>query len=504
MKNLLIGIDIGTSGLKTAVFSPETGLVAAVSEDYPVDYPHPGWAEQDPDIWWNAVVRSLNRLWTEEKVDPADVAGLAVDGQSWSCIPIDRQGRVLHKTPIWIDTRADEICRRAEEQGLSERAFQTGQNPFKPSYTTPKILWFKEEKPEVYKNTYKFLQCNSFIEYRLTGIVSQDVCMSYGLHVVSMETGAYDPELADLLGIDLEKLPEKNLDCDAIVGGVSAQAAALTGLKEGTPVIAGGLDAACGTLGAGVYREGQTQEQGGQAGGMSICTSSYRGDPSLIMSHHVVPGLWILQGGTAGGGASLNWIVREIGAAEEQWAAANGRGKFERVSELAETIQPGSDGLVFLPYLSGERSPLWDAQAKGVFFGLGFDKTRAHMYRSVMEGVAFSLQHNLEVAAKAGAPVGEMYAMGGAANSLVWTQLKSDITGKTIHVPATDTATTLGASILAGIATGAYKSYQEAVERNVQILRTHTPDPERHEAYQKYYRIYRALYEQTRDLMHEL
>ena len=504
MKNILIGIDIGTSGLKTAAFSPEDGALALITESYPVDYPHPGWAEQDPDMWWRAVIKSLQRLWAESTVRPEDVAGIAIDGQSWSCIPIDKQGNVLHKTPIWIDTRADEICRRIEAEGLSDRCFESGQNPFKPSYTTPKIIWFKETKPEVYNNTYKFLQCNSFIEYRLTGQVSQDICMSYGLHVVRMKDGTYDTELADLLGIDLEKLPEKNVECDSIVGEVTAEASALTGLIAGTPVIAGGLDAACGTLGAGVYRDGQTQEQGGQAGGMSICTTSYRGDPSLIMSHHVVPGLWILQGGTAGGGASLNWIVQQIGAAEEVWAKETGRGKFERVSEMAETIPPGCDGLIFLPYLSGERSPIWDAKSKGVFFGLGFDKTRAHMYRSVMEGVAFSLQHNLEVAEKAGAPVGDMYSMGGSANSLVWTQLKSDITGKVIHVPATDTATTLGSSILAGIATGIYKSYQEAVERNVAITRTHTPDPLRHEQYKHYYQIYRDLYEQTRDLMHRL
>ena len=504
MRKLLIGIDIGTSGLKTAVFSPEEGLITSTTESYAVDYPHPGWAEQDPDMWWDAVIRSFQKLWAEGKVRPEEIAGLAVDGQSWSCIPIDRKGKVLHKTPIWIDTRAESICRRMEEKGLSERIFRTGQNPFKPSYTTPKILWFMEEKPDIYSQTYKFLQCNSFIEYRLTGQVSQDLCMSYGLHVVDMQTGRYDAELADLLGIDLEKLPEKNYACDEIVGEVTPEAAALTGLKAGTPVIAGGLDASCGSLGAGVYKEGQTQEQGGQAGGMSICTTSYKGDPSLIMSHHVVPGLWILQGGTAGGGASLNWIVSQIGRAEEEWAEKTGRGKFERVSELAETIKPGSDGLIFLPYLSGERSPLWDAKAKGVFFGLGFDKTRAHMYRAVMEGVAFSLQHNLEVAELAGAPVGEMYSMGGAANSLVWTQLKSDITGKVIRVPATDTATTLGASILAGVGVGLYKDYKEAVERNVTITRTHTPDPERHETYRHYYEIYRALYENTRELMHKL
>lgn len=501
MRKLLLGIDIGTSGLKTAVFSPDEGLVAAISESYTVDYPHAGWAEQDPVMWWNAVCRSLQRLWAETDVKPEEIAGIGIDGQSWSCIPVDRDGNVLHQTPIWIDTRSESICLREAERWGEERLFRTSQNPFKPAYTTPKIIWFRENHPEIYKNTYKFMQCNSFIVLQLTGEFTQDMCQSYGLHVVSMKTAEYDAKLADMLGIDLEKLVEKNSVCHEVVGLVNNKAAEQTGLKPGTPVVAGGLDAACGTLGAGIYMNGQTQEQGGQAGGMSICTDSWQGDPALIMSRHVVPDLWLLQGGTVGGGASLNWIVKEIGEAERQLAKEQGRGTFELVSDAAATIAPGSDGLVFLPYLLGERSPIWDANAKGVFFGLGFDKTRAHMYRAVMEGAAFALQHNLEVAEQAGAPVGEMYAMGGAANSLVWTQLKADITGKKILIPATDTATTLGASILAGIGTGVYSSYKEAVDKNVTIVREHIPNPELHDVYMKNYAIYRELYENLKDTM---
>lgn len=504
MRTLLLGIDIGTSGLKTAVFSPEEGLIASVTESYTVEYPHPGWAEQDPLMWWEAVCSSLKRLWQETDVRPEEIVGIGVDGQSWSCIPVDRDGTVLHATPIWIDTRADLICRREEERLGAQRLFSVGQNPFKPSYTTPKLLWFKETLPEIYRNTYKFLQCNSYIVMKLTGEFTQDVCQSYGLHVVDMRTGEYDASLVDELGLDLDKLVENNSPCHQVVGEVNTRAAEQTGLRIGTPVVAGGLDAACGTLGAGVYKAGQTQEQGGQAGGMSICTDSYKGDPALIMSHHVVPDLWLLQGGTVGGGASLNWIVKEIGEAERQLAKEQGRGTFELVSDAADTVAPGSDGLIFLPYLMGERSPIWDANAKGVFFGLGFDKTRAHMYRSVMEGAAYALYHNLEVAEKAGAFVGEMYAMGGSANSLVWTQIKADITGKTIRVPATDTATTLGASILAGVGTGVYKDFQEAVEKNVKIVRSHVPDMALHEQYMQGYAIYRELYEQLKNTMKRL
>lgn len=498
---LLLGIDIGTSGVKTAVFSPESGLVASVTEHYSVEYPRPGWAQQDPQVWWNALCTALQRLWKQPNVSPERIAGIGVDGQSWSCIPVDRAGRVLHPTPIWIDTRADEICRREVRRLGADSLFRVGQNPFKPSYTTPKILWFRENLPEVYAATYKFLQSNSFIVLRLTGCFTQDICQSYGLHVVSMETGKYDPNTAQQLGIDLEKLVETNSPCHQVVGHVTPQAARQTGLRPGTPVVAGGLDAACGTLGAGVYRPGQTQEQGGQAGGMSICTSSWKGHPALITSRHVIPDLWLLQGGTVAGGAALNWIVEQIGSQERNTALQQGRGVFEAVSDAAAAVPPGSDALIFLPYLLGERSPIWDANAKGVFFGLGFDKTRAHMYRAVMEGTAFALRHNLETAKQAGTDADTLYAIGGAANSTVWTQIKADVTGKTVLVPSTDAATTLGASILAGVGTGVYSGFEEAVCRNARILRTHTPDPALRPVYDRNYAVYRELYEKLKDTM---
>lgn len=259
-------------------------------------------------------------------------------------------------------------------------------------------------------------------------------------------------------GIEPGLLPDI-VPCHAPVGNVTAQAAALTGLRIGTPVVAGGLDAACGTLGAGVVQAGQTQEQGGQAGGMSLCMDTCRMDPALILGAHVVPELWLLQGGTVGGGGAMNWFEREFGAEERALARKNGTNSFVELDRQAERIPAGSEGMVFLPYLAGERSPIWNAQAKGVFYGASFATGRTHFARAVMEGVAYSLRHNLEVAEKAGAKAGVLRAMGGAANSRLWTQIKADVTGKTIEVPSSDTATALGAAILAGMGTGVYESF---------------------------------------------
>lgn len=499
MEQLLLGIDIGTSSCKVAAFALDGTVAASATEDYPVYYPQPGWVEQNPDEWWDGICRAVNAV-LEQGVSSTDIGAVGIDGQSWSCIPVDQEGNVLHNTPIWMDTRADAICRRVKAEIGEEAIFRVSGNPFQPSYTTPKILWFRENLPDIYKNARYFLQSNSYIAYRLTGVFSQDLCQTYGLHVANVATGEYDRDLCGAMGIDLGKLPPVS-PCHAVIGRITASAAAATGLREGTPVVAGGLDAACGTLGAGVYREGQTQEQGGQAGGMSICESHPYGDPALILSNHVVPGMWLLQGGTVGGGASLNWIAKELGGVEEIQAKESGKSKFALIDDLASKTPAGADGLVFLPYLMGERSPIWDPNAKGVFYGLTFHKTRGHFFRAVLEGAAFALRHNLECAENAGASVGEMYAMGGAANSALWMQIKADITGTVIHVPASDTATTLGAAILAGVGIGAYGSFEEAVSRTIHVKKTYRPNESNRDIYDRNYALYREIYEKLKGTM---
>ena len=294
--------------------------------------------------------------------------------------------------------------------------------------------------------------------------------------------------MAVKLGLSVDLVPDL-YRCDEIVGRVTAKAAAITGLKEGTPVVAGGLDAACGTLGAGVYKPGQTQEQGGQAGGMSICTDKMMAHKLLILGAHVVPGMYLLQGGTVGGGASLKWFRQEFGKGMS----------FDELTAEAEAVPAGSEGVTFLPYMSGERSPIWNPDAKGVYYGLSFDKTRGHLIRATLEGVAYALEHNLRVAEETGIDIGVLNAMGGSSNSVLWTQIKADVTGRTIQVPTSDTATTLGAVLLAGVGCGLYKDYEEAVSRTIVITRTQEPNMEKHELYKKSMELYLELYENLKD-----
>ena len=489
MGKLLLGIDIGTSACKVAVFDEDGTVLAQANKDYRVYYPESGWAEQDPEEWWSAICEGIKEILADKKVSADEICGIGVDGQSWSAIPVDRDGNVLDRTPIWMDTRARDICDRIKRESLAEEIFETAGNDFLPSYTTPKMLWFKEERPEVFQNTYKFLQSNSYIVYKLTDQMSQDFSQGYGIHFFDMNRLTYREELANRLGLSQELVPTL-CGCDEVVGEVSEKAAKLTGLKAGTPVVAGGLDAACGTLGAGVYQVGQTQEQGGQAGGMSICTDRALAHKKLILGTHVVPGLWLLQGGTVGGGGTLKWFRQELG-----WGMS-----FDELTKEAEKVPAGSEGVLFLPYMAGERSPIWNPDAKGVFYGLSYDKTRGHMIRAVLEGVAFSLEHNLRTAKETGAEAGVLNAMGGAANSLLWTQIKADVTGKIIQVPASDTATTLGAALLAGVGCGIYKDYDEAVRRTIKITRVQEPDAEQHEIYKGAMERYLKLSEKMQEI----
>lgn len=499
-KAYILGIDIGTSACKVALFNRQGEVKGAASGDYPVYYPHEGWAEQNPEDWWSAVCGAVKEVLAKSGVAPEEIAGVGIDGQSWSAIAIDKEGRVLANTPIWMDTRAQDICDRLNQEVGSEAIFQAAGNSLQPSYTTAKILWYKENLPQVYEKTDKILQSNSFIAFKLTGAVSQDVSQGYGLHCFDMRKGCWSEEMCERLGIPVTFLPEI-VSCDTVVGQVTEKASLECGLAVGTPVVAGGLDAACGTLGAGVIHPGETQEQGGQAGGMSICMDTYKADPRLILGFHVVPGQWLLQGGTTGGGGVMRWFEKEFAEYERSCEAQCGKSSLEQLNEAGEKIPAGSGGVVFLPYMSGERSPIWNPHAKGVFYGLDFSRTKAHMLRACMEGVAFSLRHNLEIAGEAGAEVKVLRAMGGSANSLLWTQIKADVTGRPIVVPSSDTATTLGAAILAGVGVGFYRDYEEAVALMVRDRRRHEPNPEHKKVYDDTYQTYLKLYEALKELM---
>ncbi|MBH9989465.1 MULTISPECIES: xylulokinase [unclassified Lactobacillus] len=500
MTDALLGIDIGTSSCKLTAFTIDGKVIISVSEKYPTYYPAEGWVEQKPEEWWHAVCEATKKIVSNKKMVDVTIQGIGVDGQGWSMIPIDCNGKVIFNNPIWMDTRATDLCNRVKEEIGEEKIFEVSGNPFQPTYSLPKLLWLKENHQEIFKRVYKVLQSNSYIVYKLTGKITQDISQGYGLHCFDMKKGEWSEEMCDAFGIPSTIFPSI-YNSDEVVGHVSSKASAETWMAEGIPVVAGGVDAACGALGTGVISNGETQEQGGQAEGMSICLNKYIADPRLIMGYHVVPGHWLLQGGTVGGGGVIDWVKNNFCFEEKSNAHYHGTSTYYEMDQLSARVPAGSEGVIFLPYMKGERSPIWNPYAKGVYYGLDFTKTRSNIIRASQEGIAYSLRHNLVIAEQLGAKVKELWAMGGSANSTILTQIKADVTEKIIRVPSSDTATTLGAAILAGVGVHVYKDYEEARAKTVRIQKVYKPNKNNLETYNKGFAKYLKLYESLKGLM---
>ncbi|NPV54692.1 MAG: FGGY-family carbohydrate kinase [Firmicutes bacterium] len=499
MADYLLGIDIGTSSTKVGVFDSSGKLFASASNSYPTYREGPLRAEQDPRDWWQAAVRGIRSVL--QSVEPREIAGIGIAGQSWAALPVDSQGRPLRRAMIWLDRRAETECEEIREKVGEEKVLRVSGNRIDPAFCIPKILWLKRNEPEVFRNAFKFLQSNSFIVKKLSGAFSQDISQGYGVYGFDMARAEWSGEILEELGLEPGLFPEL-FPPSAVVGEVTREASLETGLAEGTPVVAGGLDAACATLGGGVARPGETQEQGGQAGGMSICTDRPVVTPRLILGFHVIPGVWLLQGGTVGGG-SLGWFLETFGQVG-RIATGPGEGGFELLSREAARVSPGSGGLVFLPYMAGERSPIWDQDARGVLIGLSYDKTWAEVVRAIMEGCAYALRHNLEVAEEAGAWVLQLISVGGAAKSEVWCQIKADVTGKPVAVPDVEEGTIWGAALLAGMGVGIYGDIVTSIREMVHIKRVFHPREEISRVYDGFFEIYLSAYEGLKDTFRKL
>ena len=498
MKPYLLALDVGTSGLKALLLHMETGAHAAVQAAYPVNVPNPGWAEQDARLWWRGVCDAVPALLKKAGASAEDIAAIGVDGVSWTPVCLDEREQVLFPAPLWYDTRAQAQCERLSQTPLAEACRAGSGNPLQPYYTLPKLLWMREHAPREYRRIRRVLTSNGYIVHRLTGAWTHDHCQAYGWGFYRMERDAWDEQLAEALGVDLAWLPPL-CPCTQVAGEVTEKAARESGLRAGTPVVAGGLDAACGALGAGVIAAGDIHEQSGSAGGMSLCLDRFTPARGMIFSRHVVPGQYLLQGGTVGGGGLIRWLEEDVlypdGAREDS------RARVEEMMAAAAVSSPGAGGCVFLPYLAGERSPLWNPRAKGVFFGLDYGKNRGDLVRAVMEGAAFALRHNLEAAGDAVASGSVMRAVGGAAENGLWMQIKADVTGHPICPVANGDATAVGCAMLAGVGCGALKSFEEAVGRYVSLGPAFQPQEENRPVYDALYGRYRAVYDGLKHLM---
>jgi len=482
----IVTVDQGTSSTKTALWDSGGVPVAEATATYQLERPDAVRAEIDPERWWDALCGTVAEVLATSGVAARDVSAVIVDGIGWTLVPVDDAFRPLARAMTWLDRRAEVEAAALRAGPAADRLIDLVANPLDAAYITPKLAWLQAHEPAIFEATRWFLTASGFLTARLTGEATCDLTQAYGFHCFDIRRERWDEPAAAALGIPLDRLPPIR-EAREIAGFVGEAAAARTGLAPGTRVLVGGLDAAFGALGGGVTRPGRTQDQGGQAGGMGISVSEVVVEPRLIFSHHVLRGQYLLQAGTVGGGA-LGWFRQVLGSADAT---------FESLSAEAASAPAGSGGLVFLPYLAGERTPIWSTTARGVFAGLSYATTRADMLRAIMEGCAFAVLDNLRVAEATGVRVTEWLATGGAARSPVWNQIKADVTGRPLVVARRadggEGSHGLGLFAVAAEAVGLAGDAAETVERLLPNRTTFEPDAGRHAHYQGLFEVYHDL-----------
>jgi xylulokinase len=497
---LILAHDLGTSGNKATLVTPEGRIVGAASVPYATRYPRPGWAEQEPAEWWEAIVASTRTVLEKGGAGAPERAGriaaVGISGQMMGCLALDAAGQPLRPAMIHSDTRSEPQA-RALAAALDEAEFYaiTG-NRLDPHYPVAKIAWLREAEPALYQAARWFLQAKDYVNFRLTGALGVTDASDASL------TGLYDLQRQEwsatvlkAVGLEPERLP-RVVDSARVIGPISGAAARETGLREGTPVVAGGGDGACATVGAGVTAPGQAYLYLGSTAWISAVTDHRAPDPArrLFYLCDLDPRWLNVLGTVQNAGSAHEWALAEIAAPARSPAAAH-----RAYTAAAAAVPPGSDGLLFLPYLMGERAPIWDPMARGVFHGLSLSHTRAHMLRAVLEGVAFALRSVIHVMEEAGVRIEAVVIIGGGARGALFRQILADAFERPLLVPdQLETATALGAAAAAAVGAGLRSSYAECA-RWARIARTEEPDPGRVAIYRESYARYRALYPALKD-----
>lgn len=480
-----LAIDIGTTSAKASLYDLDGELLASRTADYPLHHPHPGWAEQDPNAYWDAAQSLCGALLALTRNPP--VRAVCVSGQAPSCIPVDRDGEPLRRAILWLDRRATrEVEFLRNRLGLEEAAARSG-NTLDGYFGGPKALWLKANEPEIWKRTWKILQANGFVIHRLTGEAVLDPSHA-GLMSPFWNAGSrtWDQSICNLLDIPLDCLPSV-FPSTSIVGQVTRAAAEATGIPAGTPVICGGGDFACACLGAGVSSAGSAAMMLGTAGNLLV-PGPGRNDPRLINTVHVT-GDPLRLGGVMAGGA-VRWFGDMLRTSEPDL--------FATLDAEAEAVPPGASGLVFLPYLLGERTPIWDPHARGAFIGLSGGHHRGHLYRAVLEGVAFAFRQMAEIVAEAGSPIREVIAVNGGAKSPLWRKIFADVLGVPVRYRPASGGTVLGAAYLACVGAGDAKGFQ-AIEGWLEKPVETAPSARVAAIYDQQYGVFRDLYGRLRE-----
>lgn len=502
--SLLLGVDIGTYSAKGVLCQPDGQVLASHTVEHELSLPRPGWAEHDPEkVWWGGFVQ-ISQALLRDGYTGDDVGAVAVSGIGPCMLPVDRNGNALRPAVLYgIDTRAsDEIAEL--NATLGEAAiYELGGTALTSQAVGPKILWLRRHEPDIYARTAKILNSSSYLVGRLTGeFVVDRHTASYYTPLIDLATLEWSDRFGDTI-CSPDKLPHL-LWATEIAGTVTESAGSATGLLPGTPVTAGTIDAAAEAISVGIAVPGDMMMMYGTTMFFIEVTDQPRPDPRMWATAYVLPGRYDIAGGMATSGALTRWFRDQLGTAEVASEQTTGESAYASLARLGEQVPPGANGLVCLPYFAGERTPINDPLARGVFAGLTLSHTRAHLYRAMLEGTAYGLRHNVEVLTNIGARPDRLVAVGGGANNRLWLQIISDVTGLMQMVPERTIGASYGDAFLAGLASGLVPSLDRLAQDWVRPATIIEPQAALAPVYDTYYDVFRNLYEHAKPELHAL
>ncbi|HMD21839.1 MAG TPA: xylulokinase [Alloacidobacterium sp.] len=487
-----LGMDVGTGGTRAVLIDEQGQLVAAAaSEHAPFRSPHPGWAEQDPEDWWRAAQAAIREVLATSSVAASEIGAIGLTGQMHGAVMLDADGRVLRPSLIWCDQRTDAQCDWLHERIGRERLIELTCNPALPNFTLTKLLWVRDHEPEVFARIAHVLCPKDYVRFRLTGTYAIDVQEASGTLLLDVTHRRWSSEVARIAGINEAWLPQL-FESQDVCAHISDEASVATGLVEGTPVVAGAGDQGAGAVGMGILQPGSVSATIGTSGVVFAATAAPTRDPlgRLHTFCHAVPERWHVMGVTQAAGLSLRWL-RDIIAPGAS---------YDVLTVEAVQIPAGSDGLLWAPYLLGERTPHLDSQATAAFYGITASHTRGHLVRAVLEGVAYSLKDTFTLFAELGIPVQGVRLGGGGARGPLWRSIQASIYGYASDVLVAEEGAAFGAALLAGVGVGAWPDTDAACASAIQVAEQIAPDPATAQGYANGYKVYQRLYPALRSI----
>jgi xylulokinase len=479
---LLLAHDLGTSGNKATLFDTEGNLLASKTVPYDTFYSNTTWAEQDPETWWEAVCSSTRAILQDHRA--RDIGVVAFSGQMMGCLAVDSNGIPLKNHIIYSDQRAVRQTESLVERIDAKKIFEITGHRASPSYAMEKLMWLRDQEPEVYAKTYKMLNAKDYINFKLTGRMVTEYNDASGTNALDLRSRKWSEEIIEAAQVDYAKFPEIISSID-IVGTVTSQAAEATGLMKGTPVVAGAGDGGCATVGIGSVKPGITYNYIGSSSWISTTTTEVLQDAEMknFTWAHPVPGYLQPCGTMQTAGSSYAWVKAQLGGLESAAAEKIGVSPYQLLDEQVEQSPVGANGILFLPYLLGERSPRWNPDAKGAFIGLTLERTKADMFRAVLEGITMNLSLILDIMREQ-VPIEEIRVLGGGPKGRQWRQILADVYGLPILVPNyLEEATSMGAAVIGGVGSGLLDSF-DCIDTFIQFIDRVEPNPDAMKKYQ--------------------